>query len=201
MYLFPFVFFVAILFSIILKNRQHDDANSVQAFWERESKANMTPAKDISTLNYITISQDALPFLSNPTQSIAECQKTILSLSKCKILNLNGISNTDLKLRYGASNLTRLAQYDENFSSMQRTFAKWGRALKNEGYTLEAATVLEYALELGCDVRSIYADIIELYAVLEPDRLNALKERVKASNTPSKDRILSQLESYDSTSI
>lgn len=201
MFLFPFVFFAAILFSIILKNRQHDDVNGVQAFWERESKANMTPARDISNLNYITLLPDALPFLSNPTQTIAECQKTILALSNCKILDLGGISNTDLKLQYGAANLSRLAQYDENFSSLQRTLAKWGRALKNEGYTLEAAAVLEYALELGCDVRNIYTDLKDLYEGLEPGRLEALKQRVATSNTPSRDRILSRLEDYNSASI
>ena len=37
-----------------------------------------------------------------------------------KLLNLSGISNTDLKLQYGHANLDLLAEYDQNFSNLLR---------------------------------------------------------------------------------
>jgi hypothetical protein len=168
MYLFPFVFFAAILFSAMIKKRPDSFQSSIDTLRERELKANSTPAKDISHLDYITISLNALPFLLNPPEDIAECEKTIRTLSECPILNLTGITNTDLKLQYGVANLSRLAQYDENFASMQRTFSKWGTRLREHGYKKEAVTVLEYALSLGCDARSISNTLKELYAEL-PD--------------------------------
>lgn len=193
MYLFPFVFFLAMLFSIMVKGAKNSASSSLDSFWEKEHTANNTPAKDISNLNYITISLNVLPFLENPTQTIAECEKTIRTLAESRILNLNGISNTDLKLQYGVSNLSRLAQYDENYSIMQRTFTKWGKALAESGYTPEAITVLEYALELGCDAQNIFFTLKELYATENPDKIEQLKLKVSVSSTPLKDRILSEL--------
>lgn len=193
MYLFPFVFLVAMVFSIFIKNTKNSASAGINALWEREYAANSTPTKDITNLDYITISLNALPFLSNPSETIAECEKSIRALADCRILNLNGISNTDLKLQYGVANLSRLAQYDENYSSMQRTFSKWGKALADEGYKEEAVTVLEYALELGCDAKIIFLTLKKLYSDLNLDRTEQLILRVSLSQTPLKDSILAEL--------
>lgn len=195
MYIFPFVLFVALALSIIIKGPKGSSSAGMDAFWEREHAANSTPAKDISSLDYITISLNALPFLENPPKTIADCEKTIRTLSECRILNLNGISNTDLKLQYGVTNLPHLAQYDENYSSMQRTFAKWGSELAANGYKEEAVTVLEYALELGCDAKSIFLTLKELYKDLGLDRMEQLILHASLSQTPLKDAILAELRS------
>lgn len=193
MYLFPFVFLAAILFSTMLKSSQKKDASSLDAFWEREAQANSAPQKDINNLDYITISTNALPFLSNPSKIIAECEKTIKILSQRRIINLNGITNTELKLQYGVTNFPRLSEYDENYNVMQRTFAKWGRELKNEGYKNEAVEVLEYALELGCDAKSIYTTLRDLYHELGINRIEMLKSQVAAGSSPTKALILREL--------
>lgn len=195
MYLFPFIFFLALLFSIVVKSSKGSVESSLDSFWEKEQKANNTPAKDITNLDYITISLNVLPFLDNPSETVAECEKTIRLLAEKPILNLNGISNTDLKLQYGVTNLSRLSQYDENYSAMQRTFAKWGRALYEAGYLNEAVTVLEYALDLGCDAKNIFLTLKEIYIVTDPDKIQQLKLRASVSNTPLRNHILEELDS------
>lgn len=193
MYLFPIVFGAALIFSYVLKSGKKNQAQSLDEFLEREAKANATPKKDITNLDYITLSLNMLPFISNPSNSIEECENTIKKLSESKILNLNGISNTDLKLSYGVGNLSRLSQYDENYSIMHRTFVKWGRLLKEEGYLTEAVTVLEYALSLGCDAKNIFLMLKELYADLNIDKLEYLKLTASTCNNPLKESILKEL--------
>lgn len=194
MYLFPFVFFIALLFSIIVKGSKKSSDNDIEAFWQREYEANNAPAKDISNLDYITISLEALPFLENPPENIARYEKNIRTLAGCKIVNLNGISNTELKLRYGVTNLTKLAQYDENYSSMQRAFTAWGRELYRSGYPNEAVTVLEYALDLGCDAKNIFLTLKELYKELYPERMPQLILRASVIKSSLKDSILAELQ-------
>ena len=67
-------------------------------FWQRENEANFTRRKDISQLPYIKIPYDTLPFIQNAHGEIAEYQKELLSFKDSRLLNLSGLSNTDLKL-------------------------------------------------------------------------------------------------------
>ena len=84
-----------------------------EQFWDRERKANSTRRKPLTDLDFISIPYDSLPFtgeVGNPV--IMESEAFLLGLKDAKIVNLNGISNTDLKLRYGVANLTDLTEYD-----------------------------------------------------------------------------------------
>ncbi|MFR4338210.1 MAG: hypothetical protein ACLT33_09390 [Lachnospira pectinoschiza] len=53
---------------------------------------------------------------------------TITGLKDKKILNLP-ISNTELKLSYGAANLTEFTEYDDNFTTLIKAPASLGHAL------------------------------------------------------------------------
>lgn len=194
MYLFPYVLAAALIFSFILNSNRKKNSASVDSFWEREQRANNAPAKDITNLDYITISLEALPFLSNPSKSIAECENTIKMLAKRKIINLSGISNTDLKMMYGVKNFTELSQCDENFLRMQQTFVKWGRELMDAGYKKEAVTVLEYALSTGCDAKNIFIYLKQLYTELSPEKLDNLILSASLIKSPSKDSIIKELQ-------
>ena len=82
-------------------------------FWEKELAANRTKRKPLDDLNYIQIPLDTFPMSvlsDNPV--ILECHEILTELSTEKIVNLTGISNTDLKLQYGAPNIKILSAYD-----------------------------------------------------------------------------------------
>ena len=117
-----------------------------QGFLERERQANFTRKADLTSLDYIVVPLDELPFagsygevkssyslpegLSELTKSeILDCEQKIIALSHKKILNLGHMSNTDIKMEYGVANLQILIQYDENSSKLARLLAKWGKLL------------------------------------------------------------------------
>jgi hypothetical protein len=150
------VFIVLLKMTINKNNHAKEDAES--AFWERERRANFTRKQDISTLDYITIPLDKFP-LNLGTES----ENALKELSGTKILNLTGISNTDLKLTYGVANLEALSEYDGNFTRLVQVLASYGKELADAGQTADAQTVLEFAVSIHADSKQIYTQLAELY--------------------------------------
>lgn len=159
-------------------------------FWNREREADRTPRKDISGLDYLTIPLATLPFhfessaseeiaatvtpspLSDTQletiskeicQELAYVEKQILKLSEKRIKNFTGLSNTDLKLAYGAANLPALSAYDQNYTVLVRHLQKWGTLLADAGCKKDAITVFSYAVSIGSDISATYTALAKLY--------------------------------------
>lgn len=176
----PIFFCLLILCFEIFYHRKKSDRQKEQAkqkFWEREEAANAVRRKDITFLNYIVIPTDSLPMDDTGDEDIREYQDTILRLSQKRVLNLNGISNTDLKLEYGAANLPELTEYDNNYTTLVNILAKWGAKLIELNKNDDAVTVLEYGISVGSDVsRNFYLLADEYRRRGQPDKIDALIE-------------------------
>lgn len=125
-------------------------------FWEREREANSVRRKPIDHLDYIKIPKELPVDLLKDNIEMPNILKTVESLRNDKILNLTGYSNTDLKLEYGAPNLTELSRYDSNFTALVTTFQKWADLLLNEDYEKEAVGLMEYIVSIGGDIGKTY---------------------------------------------
>ncbi|MBR5337579.1 MAG: hypothetical protein IK152_06310 [Lachnospiraceae bacterium] len=166
----------------------------IDSFWNREDHANSIRKQDISQLEYITIPLDLLPFKDTKDTKLSEYQDTIRSLSEHRILNLTGISNTDLKLQYGAANLEVLSLADQRFTTLARTLAAWGNYLYEQGDPESAAKVLEFGIECKSDVSSNYLTLAKIYKDTSPERIEELKTVAEGLNSLTKSSILSGLE-------
>ena len=172
-----------------LSNKGKDD------FWKKESQANTTRKADISNLDYIAIPIERLPLEDSPDQTINSYRDTILSQSSKKILNLSGISNTELKLKYGAPNLTLLTEYDNNYAIMVAVLHKWGERLYINSYYKEAIAVLEVALDCRTDVYKTFELVAKIYSEKGLfDKINLLEDRISSSSIRNKETLLSKLE-------
>lgn len=131
-------------------NRNHKAR--MDAFWERELKANTTAKKDISNIDFITIPD----FLSSPTGSVSEeikdIEKRIEDLKEKKMVNFSGKTNTDLKLEYGTANFPTLSEWDANYIKLVQLMTKYIDALKKEGYDEKAEQILTFAREVAPEV-------------------------------------------------
>lgn len=182
-----------VIFVIVLKinlnknNRAKEE--SEENFWKREHEANFTRKQDISGLNYITI-----PLEKFPQNLGTEAEQTLVQLSKEKILNLTGISNTDLKLEYGVANLEILTSYDNNFTLLVNALSVYGKELIDANQLSDARTVLEYAVSVHADSKQIYTMLAELYRDSgETDRIAELISSAEELNTFSKSGIVEAL--------
>lgn len=176
--LFVILFAFWIKYEINKNSKIEDNANA--DFLERERQSNFTRKADISNLSYISIPLNELPFMGlhkevtpsyKPsseidkltTDEIIACENNVIALSSKKILNLGDLSNTDIKMKYGVANLQILIQYDENFSKLSRTLAKWGKLLYDAGETKAAEKVLSYAVNCKSDIEDVFITLAKIY--------------------------------------
>lgn len=119
----------------------------------------------------------------------------LCKLADSKILNLTGISNTELRMTYGTANLDLLTAYDQNFTVLIRTLQKWGTLLASAEHKEDAVTVLSYAVSIGSDIAGTYALLARLYKERgELTKIEELKTSAEALTTLMKPSILRDLE-------
>ncbi|MCR5031868.1 MAG: hypothetical protein K6A92_03295 [Lachnospiraceae bacterium] len=164
----PVIATSAVAFSIWLAYRLHKNTKlenkQKESFWERENRANATIMKPIDDLPYVTLPVAELPLIELPDDSTCKEYIGILqTLSVQKILNLSGISNTDLKLTYGAGNLPFLSEYDQNYTVMVRTIQRLAERYADAEHKKEAAALLEFSVSTGVDMPSTYKLLRKLY--------------------------------------
>ena len=194
-FLASFIIFIIWLTYMLTKTRRSEEKQQKQ-FWARERQANNTRRKSLDGLSYITIPLDTLPMdTAADNFSIQECLEIIRTLSTQTIVNLTGYSNTDLKLMYGAPNITVLTEYDQNYTFLVRTLQKWASLLYEQGFVPEARAVLEFAVSTNTDISSSYKLLATIYRDNgESEKIAALLQTAQSLRSLSKKEIDWQIE-------
>ena len=155
--------FSAAVFLYILKSNKKE-AHSQDDFWAREREANNTRRKPLDDLDYIKLPIEQFPMtLLENAPKVDDYKQIIRSLSELPIVNFTGITNTELKLRYGAPNIDLLISYDQNYTLLVRTLQQWAQALYDSGYVDEACQMLEFSVSTGTDVSATYRLLCQIY--------------------------------------
>ncbi len=164
---FPFLasfILLIIFFNIRSRSVSRKMEQNEQDFWARESASNSVRKKSLDTLEYIHIPFDLLPFgTAGDNAILQQAEDDLTALKDEKIVNLTGISNTDLKLEYGTANITPLTQYDQNYTSLVCALQNWGQELYNQGRYEDAAKVLEFSVRTRSDITATYRLLTDLY--------------------------------------
>ena len=175
-----FILFIAVI-TFAIKRADSAQAKVTEEFWEKERKANSTLRGDTTDLCYITIPEKFFPLNNDKINDLRD--KTLV--------NLTGMTNTDLKLKYGILNFKKLSEYDDNFTKFVSMLPDYYNRLKEAGNEL-----LDFAVEQGADSKNVYSLLANAYiSMSKTDRLAALIEKAKQLNSLSRDGIVSMLES------
>ncbi len=191
------VFLILVSYEISKSRRQ--TAKMENSFWEKEYRANSTRRKSLEHLNYITIPFDTLPMDTlTEDETVRECHQILRGLDDSPIVNFTGISNTDLKLQYGAPNIDLLMRYDQNYTTLACTLQKWAEKLYHAGHIAEARRILEFAVSTGTDVSGCYRLLASVYAAEgRREEIGRLKEQAKSLKSGTKNIIVRILQEYD----
>lgn len=162
------VFFCCIVVLILWLHYESKKSSRIEkeetdSFWVKERDASFTRKSDISNLDYIGIPLNQLPLHETEDEALSDYHDKIKELSTKKIFNLNNLSNTDVKIKYGVGNFEELATYDQNYTILVRTLAKWGTYLYESGNLDEAQIVLEYGITCYTDVSENYTTLAQVY--------------------------------------
>lgn len=213
----PFLttFLIFIIWLTIRLHQTKDDTKKREAeFWEKEHKANFVRKKNIDNLSYIPFDISQIPIHPEISDDrVNEYIRELSTISGSRILNCTGKSNTDLKLEYGTANITKLTEYDGNFTILVRSIARLAEkyliysakylqdlssentdtANSNDTAALSASLkndariLLEYGVSIGSDVRLNYELLGGLYAEEKAyDKIKALIKSSEALNSLSK---------------
>lgn len=159
---------IVITFGIIwiyMKITTNNIGKDTEKFMDREIRANKVRKQPLDSLEYITVPIEKIPRPDDyPNERICELTGILMELSTKTIVNLTGISNTDLKLTYGAPNLPLLTEYDQNFTTLCTTIYDLGCEYLAVGLKTTAVTVLNVGVDLGTDISKNYLTLAEIYA-------------------------------------
>ncbi len=194
--LLGFMVFVVLL-AIILRRNSHIEKEAEEAFWQKEYEANKTRRQDLSLLDYIKIPVDKLPFGCCPFPEIQAIEEQITELSKKRIFNFEGATNTELKAKYGTANLDELIQFDEAFINLVRLLNEWGISLYDMEMLPEAKSILEFAVDIKSDIPATYVTLAKIYKrEKEFDRVEELTRKAAALKSTSRESVLKKLELF-----
>lgn len=193
-----FVVFLVWLQYEIKKHSRYDEKKEKE-YWTKEQEANSTRKKSMDDLLFITLPLDTFPMdKMTDDERIKEYHETIVHLSEEKIVNLTGISNTDLKLKYGVANLPLLSHYDQCYTTLARTLQSWAALLYENNYEKECVSLLEFAIDTNTDISATYKLLAEIYVKNnEKNKLDALKSRTENLNSAMKKPIDRMLKEFD----
>lgn len=184
-----FILFI-LWFRVKTKQSSKEENKSIEEFLTREQEANFTRKKDISNLEYISVNMEILPFSDTTDEYEIQLENNVKKFADKKLLNLSGLTNTDIKLLYGSANLDILSSYDQNYTLLLRDLNKWGAYLFQKERYSDSKTVLEYALYLGSDITETYTTLAKIYLSEDsPEKVQKLIEQISESDAYLKDSI------------
>ncbi len=163
--LFTTIVLLAGFIFVFMKFTSSKPEDGLKRFREKERRANSTLKKPLDDLDFIKVPLNDIPM---PEPAVNERCASLIGeikrLAKNKTVNLTGISNTDLKLTYGAPNLPILTEYDQNFTAICKNLYDLGMEYKNAGFTDEAVATLNAAVKIGTDISGNYTELAQIYA-------------------------------------
>lgn len=185
----PVMLMCIILFILLFKYRLNSitkqEKLQEEEYLQTEKAASLSAEKSLEDLTFISVPLDRLHFHPSKDTQLSQMEEKIQKLSTEKICNLNGISNTDLKLKYGSKNLGQLSEYDQNYLELIRTLAEWSTRLFELGYDDDAIAVAEYAIDCNSDVSKTYTTLAKIYKKHgQLDKLYDLIPIVETLSTP-----------------
>lgn len=178
-----------------MKKESRLSKKTLDLFWQKERESNQARKKDISGLDYLTVSLDSLPMEDIEDDTANSYRDLIRKLSDRRMINLCGLTNTELKFRYGAANLALLTEYDNNYTSFVSMLHKWAVRLADKGFISRAQTVLEFSIySCRTDVMGSYRMLARLYHEQNrPDRIDSIAEMISRTKIKQKEALILEL--------
>ena len=178
---------ITFMTALSISNHKHqkEQERIMTEFYEKEREANNVRKKPLDDLPYVEVPLEFIPqSLLADDPDVQECVQQLIELSALKIVNLTGISNTDLKLTYGTANINRLSEYDECYTVYARTMQRLAELYHQNGYESNARLLLEKAVESHTDISATYALLADIYLHHEEyDKMRSLLKSTREINS------------------
>jgi hypothetical protein len=195
-----FIFFTALILwvagftFVMIKRRSRTNEALMEDFIEAERNANSARRKDIDPALFFTPDLSILPAGDKSSKAYAQ----VVKHAGQRMLRFEApVSNMELKLAYGPSQLEDIAIMEESFNKFIRALIEWAEDLIAAGINGDALRILEYTLELGSDYIKSYTLAADIYArdarIDKLNELTALAERRAFNDESIRRRIIKHI--------
>ncbi len=134
----------------------------------------------MSELHFISFPEDLPVELPTEDPKIIDDLATLKRLMKSPVVNLEGITNTELKRLYGAENFDYLSLADQRYASLIRVLLRLSSACSRNSFLMEEEKYLLFALDTGTDCYEIWASLADNYYYTgDREGIAALVKRAK----------------------
>ena len=195
--MYPFLIVIltlCILLAVRLAKIRKHQAEKDNAFWDREKQADTAIDKDLNSLTYITIPLSKFPLHFSEDDEVMMIEDALEEIATHRMLNLNGKTNTDLKLMYGPGNLEAVQQMGDDFSQMTILLCDYAKCLMQAERYHDALTVLSFGSSVNSDISTNYMLMGDCYQALHQERkIPAVIEQVKSLHLLLEPKILEHL--------
>ena len=174
-----------IVLTFYFKTRKSDAKQEklYKSFFNDEHNADLSRKKDPVPEDYLAVDIHTLPIREYPDEPaytrVAARQNNVLEISHLPMIcDMHGMSNRELKLKYGTANLETIVTYEDNYNRFIHNLIEWGAALAALGNTSDAIAVFEAAIEYRCDRSQAYTMLADL--ITDRVKLNSLREKAES---------------------
>lgn len=198
--IFAFFVIIAILFNYRIKKLTREEAKVREAFWQRERESLIVRKKDFDENDFITpdISSLRFPnveFIGYELKLYQASIDKINSLIQKPMMNFSGLTNTEVRLRFGTANQTTITNNEGNYNSFLKALYDYGQLMEKSGETEEALSAYEICISINSEYTKHYISLAKLYLQQNNKKaLSALREKASQVDQMAQTKILSKLD-------
>ena len=186
-----FVVFLAIRYAYL--NKKADD--KYESFWKKEEEAKHVANRDLSEIPCIEIPISDFPIGRYDDDEIAGIEDALAELKKKRIVNITGMTNTEVKLAYGTDNLDALSGMEDSYNELTVLLVDYAKCLMEHEDFEAARVVLEYGADISSDVSGNYELLGDCYHALGRDAdIEELKQKVISRHLLLESKVLFYLD-------
>ena len=164
--------FCVILNYAIRKSNIRDRDDSLQSSGKNRHKTS-TPKKPISDIHFISFPANLLTEITTENPKIIDNLTTLRRLAKAQVINLEGMTNDEIRDTYGDSNFETLSMADQRYMTLCRVLQTLSEECFKNELPGEAEKFLKFAVDTNTDFLPIWQSLGEYY--LDSGKKDSLK--------------------------
>lgn len=184
-----------IFFTLYLKLRRGNTQmrHLLDDFITHEQEAHFITKKTLPSNILLDLDLSSLPKVLD-TECLA-CYDQLLLLSHKPMVNLQAYDNLTLKKEFGINHLETLCDYEQHYIHFLKALTTYGIMLHEKGFIAESIFVLEFCIQIGCDLNNCYLYLIRNYGIIkDKNSLEDLKRYLEVQPPLGKEVIRKQLD-------
>lgn len=196
------LFLIAIfIFQHNLRKSDRTINNSRKNFWAHEEKSLFARKSPIESSLYIKPNLEALPkfsiedFISFGDENLYKIQEHCFNIATEPMVNLSDMLNSDVRMKYGTSNLSIIESYEVNYNHYIKSLYQLAKGYYDLKMYAEAIKVLEEGVHVNTSIGDHIILLASLYCQFHDTlKFNELYERTLTLNTLTKSTIVKNLD-------